>query len=220
VQTKRVRKGGKGMIIDTDDLLNSIKDSFENIKYVKSEEIPDIDLYMDQVTTFLDEKLKSSARNPKDEEKLVTKTMINNYAKTDVIPAPVRKKYSRDHLFLIIFVYYYKNFLQINDVKTLLDPIRENFLDAGGDFGIEDVYKEVFDNLHETFVKIEADVTRDYEEAMKSFDNAPESEREYLKIFNLISKISTDIYVKKLLVEKMIDSIKEHRTEGTKESEV
>jgi hypothetical protein len=208
------------MIIDTDDLLNSIKDSFENIKYVKSEEIPDIDLYMDQVTTFLDEKLKSSARNPKDEEKLVTKTMINNYAKTDVIPAPVRKKYSRDHLFLIIFVYYYKNFLQINDVKTLLDPIRENFLDAEGDFGIEDVYKEVFDNLHETFVKIEADVTKDYEEAMKSFENAPESEREYLKIFNLISKISTDIYVKKLLVEKMIDSIKEHRTEDMAESEV
>ena len=208
------------MIIDTDDLLNSIKDSFENIKYVKSEEIPDIDLYMDQVTTFLDEKLKSSARNPKDEEKLVTKTMINNYAKTDVIPAPVRKKYSRDNLFLIIFVYYYKNFLQINEVKTLLDPIRENFLDAEGDFGIEDVYKEVFDNLHETFVKIEADVTKEYEEAMKSFENAPESEREYLKIFNLISKISTDIYVKKLLVEKMIDSIKEHRTEDMSESEV
>ena len=208
------------MIIDTDDLLNSIKDSFENIKYVKSEEIPDIDLYMDQVTTFLDEKLKSSARNPKDEETLVTKTMINNYAQTEVIPAPVRKKYSRDHLFLIIFVYYYKNFLQINDVKTLLDPIRENFLDAKGEFGIEDVYKEVFDNLHETFVKIEADVTKDYEEAMKSFENAPESEREYLKIFNLISKISTDIYVKKLLVEKMIDSIKEHRMEDVQESEV
>ena len=146
--------------------------------------------------------------------------MINNYAKTDVIPAPVRKKYSRDHLFLIIFVYYYKNFLQINDVKTLLDPIRENFLDAKGEFGIEDVYKEVFDNLHETFVKIEADVTKDYEEAMKSFENAPESEREYLKIFNLISKISTDIYVKKLLVEKMIDSIKEHRMEDAQESEV
>ena len=208
------------MIIDTDDLLNSIKESFENIKYVRSEEIPDIDLYMDQVTTFLDEKLKSSARNPKDEEKLVTKTMINNYAKTDVIPAPVKKKYSRDHLFLIIFVYYYKNFLQINDVKTLLDPIRENFLDSKGDFGIEDVYKEVFDNIHESFVKIESDVTKDYEIAMKSFEDAPESEREYLKIFNLISKISIDIYVKKLLVEKMIDSIKEHRTEDVKESEV
>ena len=208
------------MIIDTDDLLNSIKESFENIKYVRSEEIPDIDLYMDQVTTFLDEKLKSSARNPKDEEKLVTKTMINNYAKTDVIPAPVKKKYSRDHLFLIIFVYYYKNFLQINDVKTLLDPIRENFLDSKGDFGIEDVYKEVFDNIHESFVKIESDVTKDYEIAMKSFEDAPESEREYLKIFNLISKISIDIYVKKLLVEKMIDSIKEHRTEDAKESEV
>ena len=200
------------MIIDTDDLLNSIKESFKNIKHVKSEEIPDIDLYMDQVTTFLDEKLKSSARNPKAEEKLVTKTMINNYAKTDVIPAPVRKKYSRDHIFLIIFVYYYKNFLQINDVKTLLDPIRENFLDAGGDFGIEDVYKEVFDNLEASFSKIEADVTKDYEEAMKSFEDAPKDMQEYLKLFNLISKISTDIYVKKLLVEKMIDSIKGNGT--------
>lgn len=207
------------MIIDTDDLLNSIKESFKNIKHVKSEEIPDIDLYMDQVTTFLDEKLKSSARNPKAEEKLVTKTMINNYAKTDVIPAPVRKKYSRDHIFLIIFVYYYKNFLQINDVKTLLDPIRENYLDAGGDFGIEDVYKEVFDNLEASFSKIEADVTKDYEEAMKSFEDAPKDMQEYLKLFNLISKISTDIYVKKLLVEKMIDSIKEHRTDSMKESE-
>ena len=207
------------MIIDTDDLLNSIKESFKNIKHVKSEEIPDIDLYMDQVTTFLDEKLKSSARNPKAEEKLVTKTMINNYAKTDVIPAPVRKKYSRDHIFLIIFVYYYKNFLQINDVKTLLDPIRENFLDAGGDFGIEDVYKEVFDNLEASFSKIEADVTKDYEEAMESFEDAPKDMQEYLKLFNLISKISTDIYVKKLLVEKMIDSIKEHRTDSMKESE-
>ena len=207
------------MIIDTDDLLNSIKESFKNIKHVKSEEIPDIDLYMDQVTTFLDEKLKSSARNPKAEEKLVTKTMINNYAKTDVIPAPVRKKYSRDHIFLIIFVYYYKNFLQINDVKTLLDPIRENFLDAGGDFGIEDVYKEVFDNLEASFSKIEEDVTKDYEEAMKSFEDAPKDMQEYLKLFNLISKISTDIYVKKLLVEKMIDSIKEHRTDSMKESE-
>ncbi|MCR5116967.1 MAG: DUF1836 domain-containing protein [Lachnospiraceae bacterium] len=207
------------MIIDTDDLLNSIKESFKNIKHVKSEEIPDIDLYMDQVTTFLDEKLKSSARNPKAEEKLVTKTMINNYAKTDVIPAPIRKKYSRDHIFLIIFVYYYKNFLQINDVKTLLDPIRENFLDAGGEFGIEDVYKEVFDNLEASFSKIEADVTKDYEEAMKSFEDAPKDMQEYLKLFNLISKISTDIYVKKLLVEKMIDSIKEHRTDSMKESE-
>lgn len=207
------------MVIDTDDLLNSIRESFKNIKHVKSEEIPDIDLYMDQVTTFLDEKLKSSARNPKAEEKLVTKTMINNYAKTDVIPAPIRKKYSRDHIFLIIFVYYYKNFLQINDVKTLLDPIRENFLDAGGDFGIEDVYKEVFDNLEASFSKIEADVTKDYEEAMKSFEDAPKDMQEYLKLFNLISKISTDIYVKKLLVEKMIDSIKEHRTDSMKESE-
>ena len=77
----------------------------------------------------------------------------------------------------------------------------------------------MFDNLEASFSKIEADVTKDYEEAMKSFEDAPKDMQEYLKLFNLISKISTDIYVKKLLVEKMIDSIKEHRTDSMKESE-
>ena len=92
------------MKIDTDDFLNSIKESFARMKYIKSGEIPNIDLYMDQVTTFLDEKLKSSARNSQEDEKLVTKTMINNYTKNDVIPPPIKKKYNKDHMFLLIFV--------------------------------------------------------------------------------------------------------------------
>ncbi|MBQ9863474.1 MAG: DUF1836 domain-containing protein, partial [Lachnospiraceae bacterium] len=80
------------MTIDTKDLLNSMIASFERMSYIKPEEIPDIDLYMDQVTTFMDDRLRASTRN-KSDDKLMTKTMINNYAKNDVIPPPIRKKY-------------------------------------------------------------------------------------------------------------------------------
>ena len=68
------------MTINPKDVLNSIIESLERIDYIKPRDIPNIDLYMDQVTTFMDEHLKTSKRYP--EDKILTKTMINNYAKT------------------------------------------------------------------------------------------------------------------------------------------
>ena len=97
----------KHMHIDTKDLLNSIMESFDRISYVKSSDIPNIDLYMDQVTTFMDKNFRNTTRYPGD-DKIMTKTMINNYAKNDLLPPPVRKKYSREHILVLIFIYYYK----------------------------------------------------------------------------------------------------------------
>ena len=79
------------MTIDTENLLKSILESLERIEHIKPEDIPGIDLYMDQVTTFMDTRLKSTARYPGD-DKILTKTMINNYAKNDLLPSPVKKK--------------------------------------------------------------------------------------------------------------------------------
>lgn len=55
-----------------------------SLSHVKPEEIPDIDLYMDQVTTFMEGHLKDMRRHP--EDKVLTKTMINNYAKNNLPP--------------------------------------------------------------------------------------------------------------------------------------
>lgn len=68
------------MTIDKNDFLNSILSSLSRINYVKLEDIPNIELYMDQVTTFMETQLAASKRY--EEDKILTKTMINNYAKT------------------------------------------------------------------------------------------------------------------------------------------
>ena len=68
------------------DLLQKLK----SIDYVKTEDIPNIGLYMDQVTTFMDEQLNACKRYEND--KILTKTMINNYAKNDLLPPPEKKK--------------------------------------------------------------------------------------------------------------------------------
>lgn len=85
------------MTINIEDLLSSILGSLDRIEYIRAEDIPDIDLYMDQVTTFMESHLRTSTRNPQN-DKILTKTMINNYAKNDLLPPPVRKKYSKDHV--------------------------------------------------------------------------------------------------------------------------
>lgn len=113
------------MTIDTKDILNSILASISRIDYIKPDEIPGIDLYMDQVTTFMENHLSSSKRHP--EDKVLTKTMINNYAKNHLLPPPVKKKYSREHILMLTFIYYFKNIMSINDIQVLLGPIAEEF---------------------------------------------------------------------------------------------
>ena len=84
------------MTIDTNDILNSILESLSRIDYIHPEDIPNIDLYMDQVTTFMDTQLSSTKRYADD--KILTKTMINNYAKNNLLPPPVKKKYSKEQI--------------------------------------------------------------------------------------------------------------------------
>ena len=69
------------MTIDSQNLLNSILESLERIDYIRPEDVPGIDLYMDQVTTFMDSQLAASRRY--EDDKILTKTMINNYAKNN-----------------------------------------------------------------------------------------------------------------------------------------
>ena len=102
------------MMIDSNDLLNSILQSIEEMDYVRLEDIPNIDLYMDQVTTFMEEQMKENKRYP--EDKVLTKTMINNYAKNHLLPAPIKKKYSKEHILTLIYIYYLKNILSIKDI--------------------------------------------------------------------------------------------------------
>ena len=118
------------MTIDPQDILNSILSSLEKIDYIRPREIPDIDLYMDQVTTFMEERLHDSKRYP--EDKILTKTMINNYAKNRLIPPPEKKKYSREHMLLLIYIYYYKGILSIGDIQRLLEPLTERYFHSGG----------------------------------------------------------------------------------------
>lgn len=201
------------MTIDTKDLLNSILSSISRIDYIRPNEIPNIDLYMDQVTTFMEEQLKRTKRY--EEDKILTKTMINNYAKNDLLPPPVRKKYSREHMLLLIFIYYFKGILSISDIQTVLKPITDRFFAGNEGLKLETIYNEVFSLEREEVEVMKQDVVRKYHKAQETFSDAATEDQEFLQTFSFICMLSFDVYVKKMLIEKLIDSCSAKETDTT-----
>ena len=114
---------------------------------------------------------------------------------------------------LLIFIYYYKNILSITDIQTLLQPITQTYFGKGdrGESGLdlEAIYDEVFSLQEEQVENLKKDVYRRYKQAEASFSKAPEGQQDFLHKFAFICYLSFDVYVKKLLIEKVIDSIRE-----------
>ena len=202
------------MTADDKSILKSILEHISGMDYIKPEDLPNIDLYMDQVTTFMDSRLKNAARNP-EVDKILTKTMINNYAKNDLLPPPVRKKYSREHMLLLIFIYYFKGILSISDIQTVLKPITDRFFAGNEGLKLETIYNEVFSLEREEVEVMKQDVVRKYHKAQETFSDAATEDQEFLQTFSFICMLSFDVYVKKMLIEKLIDSCSAKETDTT-----
>ncbi len=174
------------------------------LDYIRPGEIPNIDLYMDQVTTFMDAHLEATKRSEAD--KILTKTMINNYAKNNLLPPPVKKKYSHDHMITLMFIYYFKTLMSISDIQAVLGPLTERFFDGKGSISLEHIYKEIYQAERDRLPQITKDIINMYKKSDSSFsDVTDEEEREYLQTFSFICYLCFDMYIKKEMVENIID---------------
>lgn len=188
----------------TREMLDLIR-SIHNIDYVPPEDIPDIDLYMDQITTFMDEHLKSSKRF--EDDKILTKTMINNYTKNELLPPSNKKKYSKEHMILLTFIYYFKNFLSISDIKSILTPISDSFFQNKDGLNLDDVYKEIFEIQLDNIDSQVRDIIRKLKKSNETFEEIEnEEERKKLTNFAFICMLSFDIWVKKTIIENIVDN--------------
>lgn len=188
------------------DIEKYINETIENINLIKSDEIPNIELYMDQVTTFLTSNMGNNSEN---NEPAFTKTMINNYAKSKLLPAPEKKKYSKDHLLLLIIIYYLKNVMSINNIDKLLSPVTDKYFHCTEGLSMTDVYDEIREALEGIKETTLNDITEKFKSAGASFKNAPADEKDYLQLYSFISLLSFDVYMKKQLINTLIETLDE-----------
>ena len=193
-----------------EERLNELLAHLDSLDHIHVDEIPQIDLYMEQVTTFMEKHLGELKRYP--EDKVLTKTMINNYAKNNLLPSPVRKKYTQEHILLLVFIYYFKNLLSFTDIETVLSYITENHFGTS-ESSLAEIYTKIFSMEHDQMDRLKDDVKEKFEKAKETFPPAaegaadPENE-ESLQLFAFICELAFDVFLKKQMIERLADELR------------
>lgn len=172
-------------------------DELEIDNKIQLKDIPDLDLYMDQVIQLFEGKLSTLKRDADD--KVLTKTMINNYAKAKLLMSVKNKKYSKEHLILMSLIYDFKGILSINDIKTILDPIVKKY-EGGEEYDLRDLYTK--------YLEVNK---KDGEEFTEFFngevDKIKNEEIEYEDKFLLIASMISMSNMYRRMGEKLIDEL-------------
>ena len=192
------------MRLDTDELVQLISD-MSLLDDIELSQIPDIELYMDQVTTFINDNLSHLKRN--DDDRILTKTMINNYTKSGVLMPPKNKKYSKRHIILLILIYNLKQILSINDIRTILTPILNNLSTEEDDIiPLEDIYSTIIEIKHKEFESYRDMLDEKLDMLDEKTSKLEGENKDLAELFLIVLTLVAQADAQKRIAEKIIDT--------------
>ena len=166
------------------------------------ENIPGIDLYIDQMVSCLNEELALYQKNGKAP---ITKGIVSNYTKHKMIPGPEGKRYTKDHCIFLLLVYYLKGCFSMDQVQRLMRPILANYDSAWDDrVDMQAYYKEVLAAVRES----EEDFSEQLKERIRSnkkFLADRGSDDDISELFLLITTLIMRSNEERYLAEKLLD---------------
>ncbi|MGG7144470.1 DUF1836 domain-containing protein [Clostridium nigeriense] len=188
--------------MDKNELMEKFKElNLQN--QLTLDDMPEIDLYMDQVTQLFDSKFNDSKRT--EEDKALTKTMVNNYAKGKLLMSIKNKKYSKEHLILMSLIYNLKGGLSIGDIKNSLNKIVTTF-ENGEEYPIRELYKLYLEQYSEDLNYVEKTIEEKSNNIEKRIlDENLEEDQEFQKNFLLLSSFINMSNMYRRMGEKLID---------------
>ncbi len=181
--------------------ISKVLDSYD---IVPIETIPNIDLYMDQVTTFIESALSGCKRNKND--KILTKTMINNYAKAKIFPPPLKKKYTKNHIMLLIMIYHLKSILSISDISRLLKPVTEELTKNVQSPLLEMIYSDFVELQKQNQKNIAMVLENNYMENTIASPQYHKYENETIQNIIVVLQLVIQSNTEKRIAEKILDA--------------
>lgn len=173
---------------------------------IKLSDIPDINLYMEQVLVFLDSKLGHLKRG--EDDKVFTKTMINNYTKAGLLHPPINKKYNKEHIILLALLYNLKNIFSISDIKSIFTPVLNDIANRADDIiPLEDIYSTYLKLKEDEFEEFYATFNEKYQLIKEKTGEIKEkSQKELAEVFLTVLMLTAQANAAKRLAEKIIDN--------------
>ncbi|MCG3419698.1 DUF1836 domain-containing protein [Oceanobacillus jordanicus] len=188
--------------------INVILDKLQLDTRLDIKDIPDIDLYMDQVIQLFEKKFSPTKRN--EEEKVLTKTMINNYAKGKLFFPIKNKKYSRDHIMLISMIYQMKGALSIHDVKQTLETLNNKIMEE--DFDLLTLYMSYLTLFDQNLDIFNSGVKNHMNDIHVEIEKLGSKDETYLEKLLLITTFTEMSNFYRKAAEKMVDNMLEEAT--------
>lgn len=187
------------------DALNKVIESISSSGDIELSDIPCIDLYMDQVTTLFDDKLSNTKRSA--EDKILTKTMVNNYTKAKALIPPKNKKYSKNHIILLSLIYNLKQILSINDIKTLLSPLLNNVIIGKNNekLHLDEIYSVYLDIKRKDLDELEEEYNNMLTHVVEKSSGLSIDGNETVTLILLVFALINQAALNKRLAEKIID---------------
>lgn len=199
------------MDANNDKNLDALVSEITEFNELTLDDIPNIDLYMDQVTTLFENKLHPLKRN--EEDKIMTKTMINNYAKAKIFPPVKSKKYTKEQIILLSMIYNLKQSLSLADIGKVFNPLLED---------MQKDNKELIsiESLYDTFLEIKRENENKFSEhfytlldrsknKLKNKNNGDNSKNELvLMVLSLIAEANMNIRMSEKIIDNFFSTAK------------
>lgn len=191
--------------MDNKGIIAALVDGLNRVDDIQVAEIPDIDLYMEQMLELLNRRLDGAKREPPD--KGLTKMMVNNYTKEQLLMPPVNRRYGKYHILLLILICQLKNTLSISDIKRLLTPVLNDINTPEDDIiPLEYIYTTFLELKREQYEEFPAYLARKRAYIENKTTSLLDHHRDTAELFLTVLTLIAQANASKRLAEKIIDT--------------
>ena len=194
-----------------EEFLNQVMDKYAKTGLLLPDEMPEVELYMDQVVSLLNKEL---AVYKEKEQDVFTKSMVSNYVKHKVLPKPENKKYNKEHMVILNMIFQLKSIFQMDEMKVLFKSFVENHESILEEqYDMEGLYDSLLRSRDKEILQMTNHIHEDIEyvkAVMEEMGTSDDDAHEIMGVI-LILTIQSNAYrlmARKLLNEYFIDNKK------------
>ena len=177
----------------------------EKSALIPEEKIPDLDLYIDQAAMFFKSHFEGLERP--DGKSVITKAMINNYAKNDLIPRPEGKKYTKSHMLMIAMIIYLKSIFKIEEIELLMKPLIENHRSEFEDHIDPSILYNTACEVNRNHAgELASQIDEDIDAIKKMLEDTDIADDQRMEVFTLILSLTMKAASFKFVASKLLET--------------
>lgn len=188
-----------------EEYIKSQLKKLQNSAIIPEDKIPGLDLYIDQAEMFFKKQFENLDLSG--DKGVITKAMINNYTKNDLIPRPEGKKYTKSHIVMLAMIIYLKGIFKIEEIELLMKPLVENHRSDFEDHIDPTLLYNTACSINEDAVAaLSRQVDSDIDEIKKKLEETDIADDQRMEIFILILSLAMKADAAKYTAARLLET--------------